>query len=150
MWRLENWLYRIRFRLEYKLHGTWLWNILTWFSTVEISNRYVHLFESRFEQYKDSYLGSELFRSDYMRFAKTILRRVFKIRGRTDYLAESLGEGNWQHLWETEEEKQEDASEIFEYMTSDILYCSDRWSWDRFLRINWQFQRIKRRTMQVK
>lgn len=147
MWRLENWLYRIYFRNENKLYETRIWKILTWNSSVAITDRCFRQLQEKFEKNPESYLSGEEFREDYMCFARSLLRHGFKIKGHTNWLVENLGEGNWQHLWETEEEKQEDTAKIFDDMTSDMLYCSDRWSWDRFLRINWQFQRIKRRTM---
>lgn len=51
--------------------------------------------------------------------------------------------GNWDRLHPTGIEKQVSAEIIATALTNDILYCSDRWSWDRVLRIQWLYQILK-------
>ena len=63
----------------------------------------------------------------------------------TKSLFVNLGYGNWEHLWETEEEEKETIDELCETLRGEIFYCSDRMSWDRLLRIHWIWQRIQRR-----
>ena len=56
-----------------------------------------------------------------------------------------LAQGNWKHLWETDEEKKMTIAELCEQLKWDVFYCSDRMSWDRLCRIHWNWQRIKGR-----
>lgn len=60
-------------------------------------------------------------------------------------LFHGLVQGNWEHLWETDEEKKMTIAELCEQLKWDVFYCSDRMSWDRFCRIHWNWQRIKDR-----
>lgn len=58
------------------------------------------------------------------------------------WLCDTLGEGNWKKMWLTDGEKTESNEEICNGLLGDIFYCSDRMSWDRLARINWQYQRL--------
>lgn len=60
-------------------------------------------------------------------------------------LCDNLGQGNWKKMWLTPEEEQEPTEEICRDFIGDIFYCSDRMSWDRLARINWQYQRLLKR-----
>lgn len=61
------------------------------------------------------------------------------------WLCDTLGQGNWKKMWLTPEEEQEPTEEICRVFIGDIFYCSDRLSWDRLTRINWQYQRLLKR-----
>lgn len=66
-------------------------------------------------------------------------------RSQALFLCDTLGQGNWKKMWLTEEEKSENAESISTALIGDIFYCSDRMSWDRLVRINWQYQRLLKR-----
>ena len=61
------------------------------------------------------------------------------------WLCDTLGEGNWKKMWLTAEEENESDEDICVGLLGDIFYCSDRMSWDRLVRINWQYQRLLKR-----
>lgn len=63
----------------------------------------------------------------------------------TKSLFRDLGYGNWEHLWETDEEKQKTIDELCETLRWEVFYCSDRMTWDRLLRTHWIWQRIQDR-----
>lgn len=65
------------------------------------------------------------------------------------WLCDTLGQGNWQKMWLSEEEKQESSEEICNGLLGDIFYCADRMSWDRMTRINWQYQRLLKRVREI-
>ena len=65
-------------------------------------------------------------------------------RIRNDWF-DNLCKGNWEHLWETEEEKKMTIAELCYELRGEVFYCSDRMSWDRLCRIHWIWQRIARR-----
>jgi hypothetical protein len=52
---------------------------------------------------------------------------------------------NWSRLHETNIERSVTAEAYAKELLDDVWYCSDRWSWDRVLRIQWLYQRILRR-----
>ncbi len=60
-------------------------------------------------------------------------------------LCDTLGQGNWEKMWLTPEEEAEPIDKICQSFIWDIFYCSDRMSWDRLTRINWQYQRLLQR-----
>ena len=64
------------------------------------------------------------------------------------WLCDTLGQGNWKKMWTTEEDDAESDSEVCRLLIGDVFYCSDRMSWDRLTRINWQYQRLIRRIEQ--
>ena len=89
--------------------------------------------------YKDGFL------EDYQSLMKRIMKVHFKLTGNTDVIISDAAYGNWEHFWETNEESIQPLEIVFENLCCDIGYCSDRFTWDRFLRINWAYQRVKRR-----
>ena len=50
--------------------------------------------------------------------------------------------GNWERLHLTSVEKVLDADVFADELLDDLWYSSDRWSWDRVLRIQWLYQRV--------
>lgn len=91
------------------------------------------------------YIYKEGFLADYMKLMRRILKVEFGLSGSTDVLIADAAYGNWKNFWETHEESIESLETVFENLCCDISYCSDRFTWDRFLRINWAYQRVKRR-----
>lgn len=61
------------------------------------------------------------------------------------WLCDTLGEGNWKKMWRTQEDEDESDEDICNGLLGDIFYCSDRMSWDRLARINWQYQNLLKR-----
>lgn len=59
-------------------------------------------------------------------------------------LFDNLCKGNWEHLWETEEEEKMTIAELCYELRGEVFYCSDRMSWDRLCRIHWIWHRIAR------
>ena len=82
----------------------------------------------------------------YPKMFEAICIYCFKLpkRIRKDLFYE-LAQGNWNHLWETDEEKKMTIAELCEQLKWDVFYGSDRMSWDRLCRIHWNWQRIKDR-----
>lgn len=91
------------------------------------------------------YIYNDNFIDNYKKLMKRVLKVKFKIRGNLDNFIESAAYGNWEHFHETEEEKKESFEDVFEHLCHEIFYCSDRWSWDRIIRVNWLYQRAKDR-----
>lgn len=80
----------------------------------------------------------------YRALMKSVLRARFGIRSKDtqDSIVKTLGLGNWEHLWETKDEEKLSTLEIKDNLIGEIFYCSDRWSWDRLLRVNWLALRL--------
>ena len=58
------------------------------------------------------------------------------------FLFENIGiDNNWDHLHLTENEKTLKPEDWFENFMADVHYCSDRWSFTRLYRVQWQFCR---------
>ena len=73
-----------------------------------------------------------------------ICKYWFKIKKNTALgIADDLGQGNWQRLWLTDEDKTISASAFAVKLVGEVFYASDRMSWDRLLRINWLYLRLK-------
>lgn len=53
--------------------------------------------------------------------------------------------GNWDRLHETTIEKTISAETYADQLIGDIHYCSDRWTWDRVIRVQWLYKRLKNR-----
>lgn len=57
-------------------------------------------------------------------------------------LFKSIGtDNNWKHLHTTEDEKTLRPEDWFENFLGDVHYCSDRWTFTRLYRVQWQFCR---------
>ena len=73
----------------------------------------------------------------------TICRFWFGIKRKTaKNIANNLGYGNWQKLWQTDEEKAASIQRYAHMLIGEVFYASDRMSWDRLLRINWTYLRM--------
>lgn len=99
-------------------------------------------------EFSDDDLDS--FIQDYKALMKLVLCRCLGVFGNLDHVIEDACYGNWEHLWETDGEKSMTVADFVEYITGEVFYCSDRWSWDRFLRVNWAYQRIQYRKLREK
>ena len=47
---------------------------------------------------------------------------------------------NWEHLHKTEEERNRTVEEWWSNFIWDVYYCSDRWTFDRLLRVQWAYR----------
>lgn len=47
---------------------------------------------------------------------------------------------NWEHFHPTDNEDRMSSSECREHFLGDVHYCSDRWSFDRLLRVQWMYR----------
>ena len=105
------------------------------------SKKYYNLV-NEFEQLKD---WQEIL-DKYPKMFDAICIYNFKLPNRIrNDLFDNLCKGNWEHLWETEEEKKMTIAELCYELRGEVFYCSDRMSWDRLCRIHWIWQRITRR-----
>lgn len=105
------------------------------------SKKYYNLV-NEFEQLKD---WQDIL-DKYPKMFDAICIYNFKLPNRIrNDLFDNLCKGNWEHLWETEEEKKMTIAELCYELRGEVFYCSDRMSWDRLCRIHWIWQRIARR-----
>lgn len=51
--------------------------------------------------------------------------------------------GNWERMHVTRIEETLDANAWAKILVDEIFYCSDRWSWDRIIRVQWIYQRLR-------
>lgn len=87
-----------------------------------------------------------------IRAVETRWRKLFEsiclrmgINGKSaDVLWESMCLGNWEKLHRTEEDESRTVDEWFDKFYMDMLYCSDRWSMDRLMRVHWAFRQWKK------
>ena len=50
--------------------------------------------------------------------------------------------GNFDKMHETRIEKHAEAEFYAEELRDEVWYCSDRWSWDRVIRVQWLYRRL--------
>ena len=85
-------------------------------------------------------------RDAYPRMMRKVLKHRFGIKGKAaDRFIREACEGNWSKLYETEMESSAEAEDFAYKLRWDVFYCSDRWSRDRVLRIQWLYRLIVRR-----
>ena len=84
---------------------------------------------------------------DYRKMMKRVAKKKLHIHGDLDGLIDNLGYGNWSRLHENYSEINKDIPTLIYDLLGEVFYCSDRWNWDRFLRTNWIYIRIKTRLM---
>jgi len=80
---------------------------------------------------------------DYPELMKRVLTDKFKLSEAavTSFIMDACF-GNWEKLHSTTIEKSADARAYADEIVGDVWYSSDRWSWDRVLRIQWMYQRL--------
>ena len=82
---------------------------------------------------------------DYRKLMKSIAKKILLVQGDLDALIDGLGYVGWCGFQEADHDSKKDIPILIHDLLSNIMYCSDQWSWDRFLRVNWIYNRIKRR-----
>lgn len=82
-------------------------------------------------------------RDAYPKMMRKVLKERFGMpkEAAKRFIAEAC-EGNWERLHETGVEKDVEAESYADMLIGDVWYCSDRWSWDRVLRIQWAYRRL--------
>lgn len=82
-------------------------------------------------------------RDAYPKMMRKVLKERFDMpkKAAKRFIAEAC-DGNWERLHETAMEKSSYASDYAEKVLGDVWYCSDRWSYDRVLRIQWFYKRL--------
>lgn len=85
-------------------------------------------------------------RDAYPRMMRKVLRHEFHMskRAAKDFVEDAC-QGNWERLHETGTERRVIAEEFAAELLSEVWYCSDRWSWDRVLRVQWLYKRLEDR-----
>jgi hypothetical protein len=82
-------------------------------------------------------------RDAYPRMMRKVLKHRF---GMGKYAANMFIEnaclGNWDRMHETSMENHVTAEMCADELRNDVWYCSDRWSWDRVIRIQWLYRRL--------
>lgn len=82
-------------------------------------------------------------RDAYPAMMRKVLKHEFGIKRKAaDRLIREACEGNWRKLHETDVERNADAGQFADMLRWDVLYSSDRWSFDRVLRIQWLYRRL--------
>ena len=85
-------------------------------------------------------------RDAYPRMMRTVLKAGFHMGKRASRgFIEDACCGNWLKLHETDVEREADAEAYMRMLIRDVWYCSDRWSWDRVLRVQWLYRRLRDR-----
>lgn len=83
---------------------------------------------------------------DYPKMMRKVLRHKFGLsKGAAKEFIKYACEGNWLKLHETDVEDAADSDMYAQRILDDVHYCSDRWSWDRVLRIQWLYRRLVRK-----
>lgn len=84
--------------------------------------------------------------NDYPSMMRKVLRHEFGLsKSAAKEFVDTACEGNWLKLHDTDVEEHVDADVYSEMILNDVHYCSDRWGWDRVLRIQWLYRRLVRR-----
>ena len=85
-------------------------------------------------------------RHAYPRMMRFVLKHWFGMPGKVaDGFIEEACSGNWLKMHETDMERAATAEEYARELRGDVFYCSDRWSWDRVMRVQWLYMRLRDR-----
>jgi hypothetical protein len=90
--------------------------------------------------------GPEEVAKSYPAMMKTVLRHTFGMSksAAKAFVSEACA-GNWERMHETHIESSLEPEAYAQALLGDVFYCSDRWSWDRVIRVQWMYQRIVER-----
>lgn len=73
---------------------------------------------------------------------RVLMDECFLSKDAADAFIKDACFGNWDRLHETRIEKSLNERDYAYELLDDVFYCSDRWSWDRVLRVQWLYQRM--------
>lgn len=89
-------------------------------------------------------------RDDYPKMMRKVLKSLFHMSKKAaDTFIEDACYGNWKKIHETDVEQSTDEQTYANLLVSDVFYCSDRWSWDRVIRIQWLYKRLENRCWHI-
>ena len=84
--------------------------------------------------------------NDYPKMMRKVLRNKFGLsKSAAKEFVNTACEGNWLKLHENDVEEAADSDLYARMILDDVRYCSDRWSWDRVLRIQWLYRHLMRK-----
>ena len=82
----------------------------------------------------------------YPRMMRKVLRHEFGMsKEGADLFLDSCCQGNWDRMHETGPEKALTAGQYADELLGLVTYASDRLCWDRVLRIQWLYMRLRDR-----
>ena len=80
---------------------------------------------------------------DYPKMMCKVLRHKFGLsKSAAKVFVRTACEGNWLKLHETDVEKHVGSDVYADMILAEVRYCSDRWSYDRVLRVQWLYMRL--------
>lgn len=80
----------------------------------------------------------------YPKMMRKVLKERFGMgRDVAEQFIEEACYGNWLKMHMTDVERHVGAEVYAEMLRDDVWYCSDRWSWDRVIRVQWLYRRLK-------
>lgn len=81
--------------------------------------------------------------ADYPKMMCKVLRHKFGLsKSAAKVFVRTACEGNWLKLHETDVEKHVGSDVYADMILAEVRYCSDRWSYDRVLRVQWLYMRL--------
>ena len=81
---------------------------------------------------------------DYPKMMRRVLKVWFHMpKKAAKTFIDGACRGNWERLHLTAMEKAASAESYADEILGEVWYCSDRWSWDRVMRIQWLYQRLR-------
>ena len=115
--------------------------------------KYYAIINGFYHKYSEAEKDTDTMKAIAEEYRETVCPALCKYNFRLNrkqalWLCDTLGQGNWKKMWLTDEDNAESDSEVCQQLIGDIFYCSDRMSWDRLTRINWQYQRLLKRIEQ--
>ena len=115
--------------------------------------KYYAIINDFYHKYSDAEIDTDTMKAIAEEYRETVCPALCKYnfglnRKQALWLCDTLGQGNWKKMWLTDEDNAESDSEVCRQLIGDVFYCSDRMSWDRLTRINWQYQRLLKRIEQ--
>lgn len=115
--------------------------------------KYYAIINGFYHKYSEAEKDTDTMKAIAEEYRETVCPALCKYNFRLNrkqalWLCDTLGQGNWKKMWLTDEDNAESDSEVSRQLIGDVFYCSDRMSWDRLTRINWQYQRLLKRIEQ--
>ena len=96
--------------------------------------------------HKNRSKSPEYVAGSYPKMMRKVLTKGFGLTKKVaDDLIDCMCRGNCERMHETHVEKRASAITYADELLNDVFYCSDRWSWDRVVRIQWLYQRLRDR-----
>lgn len=83
-------------------------------------------------------------RDTYPKMMRKVLRHLFHMPKRAaNEFIENACSGNWKRMHLTGAEAYLSPAQWSEHLINEVRYFSDRWSWDRVIRAQWIYQRLR-------